>query len=285
MNKRLYLLLIFVFLNNCSNQISFENNVLISVPSCNIEFGKPNDIETVNSEIYIVGHAYGKPGEGDFFPKRLEYFLVNSVDINVKNYLALTGDFVREPKLESFKKIQDFIKRYFDGYFISVGNHELNDGTLDNFYKVFNSDFYYNEFENYLLIASNHSNSDWLPTTEVIEEINFLISNTEKKNIIILSHQLFWLEITNNSIKPNSDELLEEKLPSKPLDWIQNNHTKNFIVISGDYGAYGAKPYCKQTKNAIFIASGIGDTNLDSIIKIVNKENSFGIYEILISGN
>ena len=38
-------------------------------------------------------------------------------------------------------------------------------------------------------------------------------------------------------------------------------------------------------KNAIFIANGIGDTNLDSIIKIVNKENSFGIYEILISSN
>ena len=110
--------------------------------------------------------------------------------------------------------------------------------------------------------------------------MNKLINNTEKDYIVILSHQLFWLNETNGDLVPNSDDLLKNELPRDPLSWIDSSKTKNFIIISGDYGAFGAKPYCKQDGNKLYIANGIGDTEKDSIIKIINKENNFEIIEI-----
>ena len=111
--------------------------------------------------------------------------------------------------------------------------------------------------------------------------IQELIDNTSKKNIIILSHQLFWLEEINYEISANSDSLLRTSLKKDSLSWIRNND-KNFIVISGDYGAWGEETYCKEINNRLFIANGIGDTKNDTIIKIYDYDNLLLIEEISI---
>tara|TARA_A200000113_G_scaffold174320_1_gene159471 strand:+ start:471 stop:716 length:246 start_codon:yes stop_codon:yes gene_type:complete len=58
---------------------------------------------------------------------------------------------------------------------------------------------------------------------------------------------------------------------------------ENYIVISGDYGAWGDTTYCKEINSRLFIANGIGDTKNDTIIKIYDFKNSLFIEEININ--
>ncbi len=281
MKKLIPYTIFFMTILSCSSNIYFDSKISINLESCEINYNLHNaNSDKILSETYIVGHAYGEPGKGDFFPERLTSYFNNNLDADIENNIALTGDFVRESSVESFLKVRNYIESNFNDYLISIGNHELNSNSLENYLSVFEKEFYFKEFENYLIISPNFSNPNWLPSNEQVTEVNKLINNTEKDYIVILSHQLFWLNETNGDLVPNSDDLLKNELPRDPLSWIDSSKTKNFIIISGDYGAFGAKPYCKQDGNKLYIANGIGDTEKDSIIKIINKENNFEIIEI-----
>ena len=98
---------------------------------------------------------------------------------------------------------------------------------MENYLSVFEKEIYFKEFKNYLIIASNFSNSNWLPTNEQVDQINKLINNTEKDYVILLSHQLFWLNVANGELLPNSEDLLKDKLQDEPLNWIDSSKIKN----------------------------------------------------------
>tara|TARA_B000000557_G_C20757375_1_gene435814 strand:- start:32 stop:946 length:915 start_codon:yes stop_codon:yes gene_type:complete len=265
---------------NTNSFIFNDDTILLEIDNCNISSPKTSDREArANNEVYVVGHAYGKPGEGNFFPTNLTSFFDLNLTKNSKNYIALNGDFVRIASNQSFDKVKNYIDQNFDGYFISVGNHEIAN-NLEYYYNFFDRDFFYQEFNNFLLISANFSNNNWLPSEKQIAQINQLIENTNKKNIILLSHQIFWIEETDNEINPNSDDLLNTSLEADSLGWIKSAKNKNFIVISGDYGAWGDTTYCKIKDNKLFIANGIGNSPNDSIIKIHDYEKSFLIEEI-----
>ena len=57
----------------------------------------------------------------------------------------------------------------------------------------------------------------------------------------MLSHQIFWYNQIDYEINPNSFELLETDLSKSSLEWLDTKRNKNYIVISGDYGAFGQK--------------------------------------------
>ncbi len=272
-------LCLFVF-TSCSGSIEANEEIKLNLYNCKLS-QKNNSIGVVKNEIYIVGHAYGKPGEGDFFPNNLiKYF--STIENLGESYIALTGDFVRVNSIESLENVKNYIKKNFKDFFIAIGNHEI-ENTRENFDIVFESDFYFKEFNNFLLISANFSNSNWLPTKLEVEKINKLINSSEKETVIILSHQIFWLEEIENVIKPNSDALLRENLKLDSLDWIEKNQEKYMIVISGDYGAWGDQTYCYLKNNKLFIANGIGDHPNDTILKITDYEKSFEIEEISIN--
>lgn len=262
--------------------MSFTSKERINLDIFNCNITKSYDIvDEIKEEIYVVGHAYGKPGEGDFFPQNLINYFANVENLD-QSHLALTGDFVRINSIENFQKVKKYIDQNFKNYFISIGNHEI-ENSKKNFDFVFENDFYTYEFNNFLLIAANFSNSNWLPSPTDIETINNLVASSNKNNVIILSHQIFWLEEIQNSIKPNSDALLKEDLKSDSLSWIKHLEDKNIIVISGDYGAWGDKTFCFQDKNKLFIANGIGNHPNDTILKITDYGNSFEIKEVSIN--
>ena len=280
------LLLSIIFFVSCSNtSIISEPNIYFDIENCNIN--SPEFMEEsmkADNEIYIIGHAYGAPGKGDFFPENLINFFSKRLDPYQINHIALTGDFVRINNIESFKKVKNYIDNNFSDYFLSVGNHDVGEeiGNLKNYYEIFNEELFYQEFNEFLIISANFSNEDWLPTLDYQIQINDIIDNTNKKNIIILSHQLFWLEEINYEISANSDSLLSSSLNKDSLSWIENND-KNYIVISGDYGAWGDTTYCKEINSRLFIANGIGDTTNDTIIKIYDYKDSLFIEEININ--
>ena len=280
-----------IFLVSCtSSSLNFDETVSINIESCNILYNEfLTDNRDSKEEIFIVGHAYGRPGEGNFFPDRLTLFFQQNLNPKTKNYLALTGDFVRNPDLESYIKVKNYINDNFNGYFISIGNHEIGNGHdtngpgLDNYFEVFEDDFFYEEFNHFLLISGNFSNKDWLPNEKQKKEINELINLTDKDYVIILSHQLFWLLDSKDDISPNSDAILEEDLKKDSLNWILNSDDKNFIIISGDFGAFGDKAHCTYEDNKLFIANGIGDYESDTILKISENETSFNIKEFKLN--
>ena len=275
-----------IFFVSCSNNSkNFESNIHFDIENCNISSPQPTkESLKADNEIYIIGHAYGAPGKGNFFPENLVNFFSEKLDPDQINHIALTGDFVRINNIESFKRVKNYIDNNFSNYFLSVGNHEVGEeiGNLENYHENFNEVLFYQEFNEFLIISANFSNENWLPTIDYQRQINSIIDNTNKENIIILSHQLFWLEEINYEISANSDSLLSSRLNKDSLSWIRNND-KNYIVISGDYGAWGDTTYCKKINNRLFIASGIGDTENDSIIKIYDYKNSLLIKEVNIN--
>jgi len=291
MEYRMKSIIYLIFLVSCtSSSLNFDETVSINIESCNILYNEfLTDNRDSKEEIFIVGHAYGRPGEGSFFPDRLTLFFQQNLNPNTKNYLALTGDFVRNPDLESYIKVKNYINDNFNGYFISIGNHEIGNGNntngpgLDNYFEVFGDDFFYEEFNHFLLISGNFSNKDWLPNEKQKKEINDLINLTDKDYVIILSHQLFWLLDSKGDISPNSDAILEEDLKKDSLNWILNSDDKNFIIISGDFGAFGDKAHCTYEDNKLFIANGIGDYESDTILKISENETSFNIKEFKLN--
>lgn len=285
-------LFILLFFCCTSNNIDFDETISLNIENCNISYNEHTNTDKFsNKEIYVVGHAYGKPGEGNFFPDNLTNFFNNNLNKNSINYLGLTGDFVRKPDLNSYTKVKNYINDNFEGYFISIGNHEIDNGHnvtgqgLDNYFKIFNKDFFYQEFDHFLIISGNFSNQDWLPNAKQKKEINDLINKTDRDYVIILTHQLFWLLDADDNISPNSDALLKESLNKDSLNWIHQENDKNFIVISGDYGAFGDKTYCTFQDNKLFIANGIGNLKSDTILKISENDLNFSITEYKLNNS
>ena len=94
-----------------------------------------------------------------------------------------------------------------------------------------------------------------------------------------MTHQLFWLLDAEDDISPNSDALLRDSLEQNSLNWISEVNDKNFIIISGDYGAFGDSTYCTYDENKLFIANGIGNLKSDTILKISENDLGFSITE------
>lgn len=276
-NKKIFYVSLIIAIIFLIFYFSKGTNLQISVNMCELENKKIN-LENVDSKLYIVGHAYGKPGEGNFFPKSLTEYLKADSELNLKNdYIALTGDFVRIATPENLHKVKSYLDNNFKDYFIAIGNHELEE--FQNYLNIFKNDFYSKEFNNYLLISANFSTDNWLPSDEQKEKINDLINDSNKEVIVLLSHQIFWLEEFPDSLTPNSYDLLISNLYSESIYWIENLNDKKLVIISGDYGAWGDKTYCNYRENITFIANGIGNHPNDSLIEILEFRNNVLIQE------
>ena len=88
--------------------MEFDENIYVEIENCELNYGSENLKEqSSKNEIYIVGHAYGKPGVGNFFPERLTDYFDENVNNSVSNYIALTGDFVRDQQSQVMKKLKN----------------------------------------------------------------------------------------------------------------------------------------------------------------------------------
>ena len=252
---------------NKDKKLNFDN-LFLNIPACKLNQNNTLDKNLKSEEeIFIVGHAYGDTdSNSDFFPSNLTKYLEENRDVNFSS-IALTGDFVRNNDETSFSKVKNFIDINFKTYFISLGNHEVYKNS-DNYFKIFKEDIYIQDYYNVLIIAANFSNPTWLPTLKQISAINTAIEETNASNILLLSHQIFWLKETNNEIEPNSFAILSEDLPYNSVGWINDFNDKNLIIISGDYGAYEQETFCLIKENKVFIANGIGNSENNSILKL-----------------
>lgn len=275
------LILIILFFTSCSPRMILDSdNLGLDIYKCNnLQNTAPELTKSPINEIFVIGHLYGdRYKEDDEIPLKVANFF-EGYRSNSNTYIALTGDVVKEPTIEAFEKVNKFLNNNSIGYFISPGNHDIYPSS-SNYQKVFKYDFYFKEFNNFLLISANFSTSDWLPSDEQKTKINNLINNTSKEYIILLSHQIFWFKDIDFEFKPNSFALLEKELKKNSLNWIESENNKNFIIISGDSGAYGQDTMCYLNDNKLFIANGIGNFDDDTILKISELEEILIIEEI-----
>ena len=275
------LILIILFFTSCSPRMILDSdNLGLDIYKCNnLQNTVPELTKSPINEVFVIGHLYGdRYKEDDEIPLKVANFF-EGYKSNSNTYIALTGDVVKEPTIEAFEKVNKFLNNNSIGYFISPGNHDIYPSS-SNYQKVFKYDFYFKEFNNFLLISANFSTSDWLPSDEQKTKINNLINNTSKEYIILLSHQIFWFKDIDFEFKPNSFALLENELKKNSLNWIESKNNKNFIIISGDSGAYGQDTMCYLNDNKLFIANGIGNFDDDTILKISEIEKLLIIEEI-----
>ena len=245
------------------------DSLFLNIPACKLNSNKTLDKNLQSEEeLFIIGHAYGDTSSNsNFFPSYLTKYLEENKDANFSS-IALTGDFVRSNDETSFRKVKNFIDSNFKTYLIALGNHEVEKNGIDNYFKIFKEDIFIQEYYDVLIIAANFSNPTWLPTSKQISAINTAIEETSAENILLLSHQIFWLKETKGEIEPNSYAFLTEDLPYDSVGWINDFSDKNLIIISGDYGANGQETFCLIKENKIFIANGIGNSENNTILKL-----------------
>ena len=233
------------------------------------------------NKFYIVGHAYGAHSSTNkgIQDSLLEYF--ENQNLN-KASLFLTGDVVKESSFENLNLAKNQIERYFDKYYISIGNHDIGHGESTDFYKIFNEDLHMINYENLSIVVANFSTYNWQPSLKDKVKINNFIKETQNKNVIILSHPVFWHNLTLNKPIRNGDDMLKVKLGLDTLDWLEQNN-KNITIISGDYGSNVPETFCEYNpqKNILYIASGIYDQIEDRLIVITESSDGFYLEEKL----
>ena len=103
--------------------------------------------------------------------------------------LILTGDIVRNSSIENLELAKNQITSYFDEYYIAVGNHDIDAGRSNSYYRVFDSDLNFislNSLE--MIIASTYN---WKPSLADQVSINNFIKQSTEETIVIFSHQVF----------------------------------------------------------------------------------------------
>jgi hypothetical protein len=244
---------------------------------CINTFSTLNILNKYNNQtdtVFIIGHAYGSHSTQE---KAMSNKVISMFENNNRtqdSYLVLTGDFVLKDDLTSLKLAKTQIEENFRDFMIAPGNHDFRD--KNNYLNVFNKDLFFKEFNNFILISANYSNSNWDLTEHEKSKINKKINQVNSEVVFLFSHQLFWLDYIDYEIGPNGYNLLEESLKSDPLEWMDLKG-KKLIVISGDYGGMGQDSYCSEEDGKLFIANGIGDLDTDTYIEIVYNDEGFGL--------
>lgn len=287
--NKIVFLLIFLFLFGYYiyhfNQIStLENYNLSAIDLDNQNLCSKTKFNNINyfinneefENLVIVGHAYGNT---DNFGKGLDEHLVNFLTDTFKNSnstLVLTGDFVKFNYIENLEYAKNQIVSIFKNYIIAPGNHDLNKN--ENFYKIFENDFYYIIKNDVLVISANFNNEDWFLEKNDQEKINSLIKKYNPELLFLFSHQIYWYTLFDD-VRPNSFEGLNS-LSDNNFDWIEDQ-TLELIIISGDYGVRDSNVYCNIHEGVVYIASGIGGFDEDKILLLsINNSNNFYLQEV-----
>lgn len=245
---------------------------LLSNNECSL-FLESSINQSVSNRIFIMGHVYDKNSENEF-SEQLQSFL-NEQILSSNDVGIFSGDIVISSTKDRLKESQKIISSYFTQFYVSAGNHDFGDAFLE----IYGEYFYAFETKHFLVLGTSFNTQNWLPNDNDKNLINNLIKTTEKNNILLISHQLFWIKKANSnflSIKKAEPNDIPDNvtISANPFDWIELDD-KKLIVISGDSGKWGQEFFCKDiSNNIIVISNGLGGFQDDSILII--KENDFG---------
>lgn len=232
---------------------------------------------TIPYSFFVGGHLYGSHNASIYPASSL---LANIETLNKQDTLFFIslGDIIKkgeETYLNTFQ--HSFGEAISIPIFNSVGNHdlpfyqsELNTKKLPLFYA-----FQYQQSA-FIFLDSITENGNIMGKQKeflfsILDEIK---QKNEIEHIFILSHYLIWANTDNihknaylhaNSIsKYNQTNFSTDILPHLKQEFSD----KQIYLLAGDVGTEWSYPlYFHKEKNIHFIATGIGDTPVDKILK------------------
>jgi len=237
----------------------------------NVEISKNN-----YKSILIIGHAYGHPGGSNngIYPR-----LINDLKSQKKkwDYIISAGDSVRVASKDNFILAIEQLKKFSNNVIFVPGNHEI--ATINSnfeqgkniFLNQFKTLFNFIKVSDTLVFTINTNNKGWniseLQKFKIKEKIE---ENPKANNIIIISHQLFWVNKFKNKIRPNN--IYPDGLTNN-FDDFENflkKYNKNLFFISGDVGAIynRSHTFCKTNQNITYIATGMGSGLHDNYLTV-----------------
>jgi predicted phosphodiesterase len=197
-----------------------------------------------NSNVYLIGHAYGAHGE-----KNIPYNpLKNFLDKNETELLIFLGDMTENS--DNFKKFDQTFKNLNKKYI--RGNHDGN---------LFNKISWWKEYKN---------NEFHFINLDMDMDMNFDQDLLKKNNKIYLTHHVFFNQVFEKISPAN---YMQNPGPDiKNLDFGKNNY-----FVSGDCGAYkfGYSFLHAEFNNNFFICTGLGSGWANNVYDIINNEPVF----------
>lgn len=252
---------------------------------------------TKNYSFFLIGHVYGNPESPSVYPSASFLSNIDMLNHNNASFFILMGDNFQkcEPDyIENFKK--SILSKIDVPVFNAVGNHDVGNRELygSHFGMTF-YDFVYGS-EMYIILDSEINQGEIAG-----DQLNYLnnavqnaIDANEVKNVIIIIHKLIWT-VGDDELKPiyqnlnaqsgyaKNDEFQSIILPQ----FVRLSKTKNVYVASGDIGVSWSLPlfYHKDERyNITYVASGIGDTKRDAIIRVDISEGEVTFSPISLTG-
>ena len=224
----------------------------------NTDIGKNNNNY---KNLLIVGHSYGKPNDTNngIYPK-----LISHLNGQKKqwDYLIAAGDFVRLPSRQNFILASKQLGKFSNNVIFVPGNHDIgyNYSKLDIFLERFKTLFNFVKVFDTLIFTID-TNKGWMVDENQKNRIKKIIEeNHDANNIIIISHQLIWMDKFKDEVFPNG---IYGKVLSNNFDEFENflkSYEKKLFFISGDVGAtYKSSNYfCRTNQQITYIATGMG---------------------------
>ncbi len=253
-------------------------------------------VNSIELSFYVAGHVYGNPNKNNTPQKDDMHppFVAALSDIAKDKRILfgiLTGDTVYQPSKKSYENLIATMAKTEKPYFVVPGNHDLSISGL--FLKYFKHE--YQAFvKNKTLFVLLTPRQDWS-----IDDVQLKFLENELKehkwevsDILIFTHQLFWLEKNDTrfpGVLPNS--WANKEKPSnfwsriKPLF---SNYPGGVYFFAGDVGASedGKSVVYDVYDNLHFIATGMGGGVADNYLVVnVYSDSNVKIDLIALNGD
>lgn len=247
-----------------------------------------NDRNEVKEFSFLAaGHIYGSHNN-PLYPAASLLANIPVLNDSGADFMVLLGDVVQHSNNLNIRLLKNgFTSKLNFPIFNAPGNHDLLNRTLyiDNFGETFFSFQYSTSFFIFLDSVIDQGRIEGEQLKFVTKKIDYCKESPQVKNIFIFSHHLLWA-IGNY---PYSDIIpfTNGRKGDHPKDATTISHIilpelkcltdKNVYFVSGDIGCDWSLPffYAKDNNpNITYLATGLGDTEKDMILKI--NVNEFG---------
>jgi len=245
----------------------------------------------------LAGHIYGSHNSS-IYPSASLLANIRLLNNSGASFMVLLGDIIQCPtKLEIDTLKESFLSKLGFPVFNAPGNHDLLNRQLyiEHFGKTFFSFQHSSGFFIFLDGEINNGRIEGEQLNFLIEAIGYCKKSKEIKNIFIFAHRLLWAIknppyndiipfVNGPAWHPDSATTISDSILPK-LRLLVN---KNVYFVSGDIGHHWSLPlfYEKEPgSNITYIATGIGDTKRDAILKAdVNSSGEVTFTPISLTG-
>lgn len=246
----------------------------IGFESCELEETFLKELNELDENILIIGHAYSLLDKGNSIDTSI---LVKKLkkDLYKIRKIIFTGDIFENPSLNKWQELIKFFDERNIEMHISPGNHDVGFGDnskRDIFLDVFDKQYpYFEEISsNTLGVFTDTNQNGWKLKKDYLS----LEANDEVKRLFLFSHHV---------LRPHAEEI-SNSVEGKPINLepfynfnILKKYSDDFdevVSFSGDTGAFEYLPSieCLEKGNIKFISSGIGVRETNKILVLVNDE-------------